>query len=196
MVLLGRAKVATVLGVLLGAGLTSTMVVRTTQAVFAGTDSGNQTWSSGGASISGDGSSTAAFNAGADTPLVNGTSLVKCMVITYAGRTTPADVRLYAAPASVTGNLAPYLDMTIETGSSTSVNGNCAGFVAAGAPIYTGTLSTFGSTKNSFGTGAGTWAPSVINEKLTYRFTMTVQNSPAAQNQTAAATFIWEAQTR
>jgi len=34
-----------------------------------------------------------------------------------------------------------------------------------------------------------------VNEKLTYRFTVTVQNVPAAQNKTASATFTWEAQT-
>ena len=191
--MLGQAKVATVVGVLMGAALTSTMVVRTTQAVFSGTTDSAAAWSSGGAVISNDGTGTAAFSTANDGLLKNGQSLVKCIVVSYAGKTTPANVKLYAT--GVSGALAPYLDITVDTGTSTSVNGNCNGWSVGTAGVFSGTLSTFGSARNSFASGVGTWAPSVIDEKLTYRFTVTVQNTPAAQNQTAAATFTWEAQT-
>jgi hypothetical protein len=189
---LSRTRAAALAGVLVGAALTSTMVVRTTQAVFSGYTSTTNSWATGGAEITSDGTGSAVFNSATDGMLVNGQTLTKCIVVTYKGVTAPAAVRLYAN--SVTGTLPTYLDMTVETGTSTSVNGNCNGW-AAGGSIYTGTLAGFGTAKNSFANGAGTWGPTVKDEKLTYRFSVTVQNVPAAQNQTASATFTWEAQT-
>lgn len=187
-----RTRVATLLGVLLGASLTSTVVVRTTQAVFTGNTSTTNTWSSGGAEITSDGTGSAVFNSGSDGALVNGQTLTKCIVVTYKGATVPASVKLYSSTVGGTG-LADYLNLTVETGSSTSTNGNCAGW-SAGGTVFTGTLTDF-AAKNAFANGVGVWGPSVVNEKLTYRFTVTVQNQAAAQNKTASATFIWEAQT-
>ncbi|GLY97719.1 hypothetical protein [Actinoplanes sp. NBRC 103695] len=189
---LNRTRVATLLGVLLGASLTSTMIVRTTQAVFTGSTSTNNTWASGGAEITSDGTGSAVFNSGTDGALVNGQTLTKCIVVTYKGATVPAAVKLYSSAVAGTG-LADYLNVTVDVGSSTSVGGNCAGWALSSTP-FTGTLTDF-AAMNSFANGVGSWGPSVVNEKLTYRFTVTVQNVPAAQNKTASATFTWEAQT-
>jgi hypothetical protein len=189
---LTRTRVATLLGVLLGASLTSTMIVRTTQAVFTGSTSSAHTWASGGAEISSDGTGSAVFATGTDGALVNGQTLVKCIVVTYKGATVPASVKLYSSAVGGTG-LADHLNLTVDVGTSTSVGGNCSGWALSSTP-FTGTLTDFG-TKNSFANGVGTWTPSVVNEKLTYRFTVTVQNVAAAQNKTASATFTWEAQT-
>jgi hypothetical protein len=100
-----RTRVATVLGVLLGVALTSTMVVRTTQAVFSNTtQTSSNTWNTGGAALTNEAAVTAPFTVGADGTLSGGQQLVKCVSVTYNGATLPATVKLYAS--GVTGSLA------------------------------------------------------------------------------------------
>jgi hypothetical protein len=63
--------------------------------------------------------------------------------------------------------------------------------------VFTGTLggpSGFGTANTAFASGVGPWAPSVIGDKQTYRFTITVQNVAGAQNASASGVFTWEAQ--
>ncbi|WP_306213145.1 hypothetical protein [Actinoplanes sp. RD1] len=188
---LSRSHVATTLGVLLGCALTSTMVVRTTQAVLSGTTATQQnTWTTGGAALSNDGavSASAVFSQANDNLLLGGQTVTKCIAVKYTGN-SPAQVKLYAT--GVSGALASYLDLKIESGTGTA--NDCTNFSSASTLFSGGTVASFGSASNSFGNGLGTWN-ATLNQTVTYKFSVTVQNVAAAQNGNAAAVFNWEAQ--
>lgn len=184
-----RTRITTLVGVLLGLALTSTLVVRTTQAVFSGyVSTPSNTWSTGGAVISTDAAATAVFSQPTDGTLTGGQTLTRCLVITYVGSTGPATVKLYGTPS---GSLAPYLTLTVDQGSGTSGNtGSCTGFTTSTGGIYSGPLNGFPTT---YATGAGSWS-AAVNTTMTYRFTVSVQNVAQAQNTSASAVFTWEAQ--
>lgn len=187
-----NSRTATVVGVLVGILLTSTMVVRTTQAVFAGyTSTPSNSWTTGGASISNDATASAVFSPANDGTLTGGQAVEKCIVVTYVGATVPATVKLYA---TATGALNGYLNLVVDIGTGGSGGGSCTGFSVGTAGIYSGTVAGFASTATNFGSGVGVWAPVSVNTTRTYRFTVTVQNTPSAQNVTSSAVFTWEAQ--
>ena len=124
-----------------------------------------------------------------------GVDTVKCIELTYTG-SLDADVKLYT-PSSVNAS-AQYINLTIEKGTSdTSTFPNCGTF-ASESTIYSGTLSAFAATKNSFANGLlafpgsqTAWAP---NDTLVYRFTLSVQDDNAAQGASSGLhSFTWEA---
>lgn len=123
-------------------------------------------------------------------------STVSCINVKYLG-TLDSNVRLYATGAS--GALAPYVNVTVEQGTGSTVFGDCTGFTAS-STIYSGTLSGFPSTSGggiATNPGAGFW---VTNDELSYRFTVTVADDNAANGQgagplsTGTHSFVWEAQ--
>ena len=59
---------------------------------------------------------------------------------------------------ATTNGLAANINLKVEQGTG-STGADCAGFTAAGSAIFDGTLTSFATTKTSFATGAGTWAP-------------------------------------
>lgn len=124
----------------------------------------------------------------------------RCIKVTYSG-SLDSDVKLYTTDASL-GTLAPYVDVTIEKGSfpgAPPANFGCTGYVAdSGGAIYTGTLSNFRSTYNSWANGLGHNPGSatkwVQNDSLVYRFAYTVQDNNSAQGLTTGLhSFTWEA---
>ncbi|HEX8074740.1 MAG TPA: hypothetical protein VF545_07140 [Thermoleophilaceae bacterium] len=125
----------------------------------------------------------------------------RCIKVSYSG-TLDSDVKLYTTDASL-GTLAPYVDVTIEKGSfpgAPPANFGCTGYQAdsPGGTIYTGTLSNFRSTYNSWGSGlasspgsATKWAQ---NNSVVYRFSYTVQDNNNAQGLTTGLhSYTWEA---
>ncbi len=136
-----------------------------------------------------DGGATALFNAVALSP---GTAVENCIVVTYTGDLTPADIKLYGTSS---GALAPYLDTTIDVGTGGAF-GNCATFVedTPGVPLYSGTLAAFSTAHTAWVNGLATFTAPATSTAKTLRFTVEVQNNPLAQNKTAAADFTWEAQ--
>ena len=93
----------------------------------------------------------------------------------------PAAVRL---SADVTGDLAPFLHVTILRGS-----GEAAAWVPdAGAPLFVGTLAGLPADWDS-GVPDGTWH---AGERHTYRIVVTLMDDPRAQGRVAEATFRWE----
>ncbi len=186
-----RSHVATTLGVLLGCALTSTMVVRTTEAVLSGTTATQQnTWTTGGAALSNDGavSASAVLSQAKDNLMAGGQSVTKCIAVRYTGN-SPAQVKLYAT--GVSGGLASYLDLRIETGTGSA--NDCSNFTPASTLLGSGTVAAFGSANRNFDTGLGSWS-ATLNQTVTYKFSVTVQNVAGAQNGTANAVFNWEAQ--
>jgi hypothetical protein len=187
-----RSHIHVLAGALIGIALTSTLVVRTSQAMFSGTTSAHEdSWATGGAAIHNNAPATAVFDSSIDGKLTGGQSLTRCIVVTYDGSTTALGVKLYAVAS---GTLASELTVTIDQGSGTTgATGSCTGFTPSTAGIYSGTLANMAATNRDYATGVGTWAP-VAGAAMTYQFTISVPNTPTAQNATAFATFTWEAQ--
>ena len=124
-----------------------------------------------------------------------GQSTVKCIKLTYTG-SLDADVKLYTT-SSVNAS-AQYLDLVVEKGTSdTSTFPNCGTFTSQ-STLYSGTLSNFASTKNSYANGIAAYPGSatkwVANDTLVYRFTVSVQDSNSAQGATSGShAFTWQA---
>lgn len=123
-----------------------------------------------------------------------GGSDTSCIKVTYSG-SLDAEVHLYA---TVSGALAPHLNLTVTRGTDSSAFGTCGSFVAdpGGGVLYNGALSGFpanwagGIVDNLAGTPE-VWQTS---EPHSYRFVITLADVAAAQGQSATATFTWEAQ--
>jgi len=128
-----------------------------------------------------------------------GDSVTSCIKVTFSG-TLPSNVRLYTT--STIGTVGQYIDLVITPGTqASSTFPDCTGFTpdASGA-IYTGTLSNFAATKNSYANGVvdfpGATSSWTQNNAVVYRFQVTLQSSPpdSIQGQTTGQhAFTWEA---
>lgn len=167
------------------------MVWQASYAAFSDvTSNPTNNWSSGTVRLADNDSETALFAA---TNLKPGATAAKCITVTSSG-SLPSTVKLYGTDYATTNNLASTLALKVEEGSG-STSAECAGFAAAGAAIFDGTLTAF-SSKTSFANGVGTWAPAAGTQTKSYRVTYTL--SPAtpdtAQGGTAKVGLTWEAQ--
>ena len=151
----------------------------------ASTTNGTNSWAAGTVAISDDDNGSAMFNA---TNLKPGDTGSKCILVTYGG-TLGSAVKLYGA---VSGNLAQYLNLTVEQGTGGTSSG-CGSF-AAESTLYSGTLSGFATAAGTYADGVGSWTPGTVGATKAYRFTYSLRNDNAAQGQSASATFTWEAQ--
>lgn len=137
------------------------------------------------------------------TGAVPGDSTTRCITVTYDG-SLPAAVRLYG---SVSGALGSHLELTVTRGTDAAPSfGSCSGFTADSADyvgagsgvVYSGTLASYPS---SYASGIvdpvpgspATWS---ISDAHTYRFMVSLNDDPAAQGQSASASFTWEARNR
>lgn len=148
-------------------------------------------WASGTVALSDDDSNTAMFT-GAN--LKPGSTGVKCIAVTSTG-SLASSVKLYGTSYATTNGLADNIALKVEQGTG-ATTASCAGFTGA-STIFDSTLSSFGTTKTSFATGVGTWAPTgTASEVKSFRVTYTVNaNTPdSAQGGTAALGFTWESQ--
>ncbi|MCP3934559.1 MAG: hypothetical protein GY708_04210 [Actinomycetia bacterium] len=143
-------------------------------------------FSTGSVVITDDDTGTALFSATGMTP---GSAVVECIVLTYSGSVTPADIKMYG---TTTGTLDTYLDTTIEIGTGGTF-GNCTGFAPA-STVYSGTLANFSATYLNWASGLALFTAAANPTSQTLRVTVDVQNNPAAQSQTSTADFTFEAQ--
>jgi hypothetical protein len=187
-----RAKLGpstAIAGAVVGGILLSTGVMwQASSAAFTATTSNAvNNWAAGTVSLADDDNTTAMFNASNLRPGSTGT---KCIRLTYSGSLSTS-VKLYGT--SVTGALAPHLDLVVEEGDGGTF-ADCTGFVASGT-AYSGTLANFGATRTNFATGVGSFAPTGNGQTRTYRFTYTVNAATpdSAQGATASGGFTWEA---
>jgi hypothetical protein len=118
--------------------------------------------------------------------LAPGATVERCIDVTYVGDLTPGPVVLYAAPTS--GDLAPYLDLTIDLGTGSF--GSCADFTPV-STLYQGTLADFAGGHADHAAGLQTWAPAAGNDTRTFRFSLLVRDDPAAAGRTAGFGFSW-----
>lgn len=129
-----------------------------------------------------------------------GDSATSCINVTYTG-TLDARVRLYG---SVSGALAPYLDLTVTRGTDPSPSfPSCAGFTPDGTDyvgagpgvVYAGTLDAYpgGYASGLVDPVPGAPATWSTGTEASYRFTVSLQDDLGARGKSATATFTWEA---
>lgn len=114
----------------------------------------------------------------------------RCIDVTYAGDAEPGPVLLYAG--STSGELAPYLDLTIDLGRAEAGSfGDCGNFTRS-ATVYDGTLADFAVAHPNYASGRATWRPRVEEDTRSFRFSLTMQDVPDAMGTAASFGFIWE----
>jgi len=149
-------------------------------------------WAAGTVNLTDDDSNTAMFNVSNMKPGATG---AKCIAVTSTGSLASA-VKLYGTSYATTNALAGNLTVTVDEGTGGSFAGGCTGFTSS-SQIFNGTLASFGTTKTSYATGVGSWAPTgTASETKVYKITYTLSASTpdSAQGGTAAVGFTWEAQ--
>ena len=163
------------------------LIVTHSEAAFSDTtDNTANSFSTGSVVLTDDDTGNALFTAAAVSP---GVPVEECIAVTYSGTLVPADIRMYATSS---GALAPFLDASIDVGTGGGY-GNCAGF-SFGSNLYNDTLSNLSGTHSNWATCLATFTAATNPSSVTLRFTIDVQNVPAAQGQTASADIIFEAQ--
>ena len=127
---------------------------------------------------------------GEEITLAPGVTSDRCIEVLFDGNIDPLPVQLYAAVAS--GDLAPYLDLSIEMGDAAVGSfGDCGTFIPT-EMLYRGTLAGFAATHSSWFSGLPTWDPAADVEARTFRFTVAVQDVPVAEGKSVAFGFAWE----
>jgi camelysin-like metallo-endopeptidase len=150
------------------------------------------TFTAGTVTLTDNDSDAALYNA---TNQVPGVNTVKCIKLTYSG-TLDADVKIYTT-SSVNAS-AQYINLTIEKGTSdTSTFPNCGTFTSQ-STLYSGTLSNFAATKNSYANGIvaypGAATKWITSDTLVYRFTVSLQDDNNAQGANSGShVYTWEA---
>lgn len=170
--------------------LVGLLAMSASRAAFAfTTDNSANVVGAGTVDLVGEGPGPALFNASALSP---NQTLVNCIVIYHDTARNPGVMRMYSGGFTDSGNLADYLNLTIEEGSGGS-SGNCEGFVAQHT-IAVGTLTDFNTNHTNYTTGAG-FSSVATPHSMTYRITVTLDaatpNAQQGEKLTALA-FIWE----
>jgi len=189
-----RRGLATLIAVI-GVVIASTLIWNASNAAFtATTTNGSNSFSAGTVGLTDNDSNGVLFNVGSLKPGATGSA---CLRVTYNGSLASA-VKLYASSPSATASLDTYITLKVEEGAFASVPAfpACTSFVAAGAPISNGPLSTFTTNSTSYATGVGTWAPNGAAQTKDYQFTYTLSSAApdSVQGATASLTLVWEAQ--
>jgi hypothetical protein len=122
-------------------------------------------------------------------PLAPGVAEERCIEVTYRGVAHPRPVRLYAT--GISGALAGWLDLTVDIGRAAPGSfGSRSSFVPTDT-VYSGTLADFDAAHGSYATGVPTWDPAEAQEIRHFRFTVAVQDDPAAAGLSATFGFSW-----
>ncbi|MCM3520464.1 CalY family protein [Curtobacterium sp. P97] len=158
-------------------------------AFSASTDNSGNNWRTGTVALDDDHQGTALFDV---SDLVPGDTGEQCITVT-ATTTKPALVRFYGADV-VNDGAADHLDLIVERGTATGAD--CQGFNAQDG-VFADTLSAL-EASTSFADGYGSWTPTTGTEATVYRITYTLgEDTPnSAQDTSASATFVWEAQSK
>ena len=122
-------------------------------------------------------------------PLAPGVTEERCIEVAYRGVADPRPVKLYAT--GISGALAGWLDLTVDIGRAAPGSfGSCSSFVLTDT-VYIGTLADFDAAHGSYATGVLTWDPAEAQETRHFRFTVAVQDDPAAAGLSATFGFSW-----
>lgn len=185
----------------LAAGVVGAVAIGVTFAKFAATTSNpNDSFATGTVIITDNDAGGTMLSLSSAKP---GNSTTGCIKVTYTG-SLDSTVVLYG---TVTGSLAPYLQLTVTRGtdsapsfaSCTNFTADATNYIGAGAGvIYSGLLSAYpanyaaGIVDPTSGSPA-TWS---TNSAHSYKFVVSLNNNPAAQGLSSTATFTWEARNK
>jgi hypothetical protein len=122
--------------------------------------------------------------------LLPGVPLDRCIDVTYEGSADVQPVLLYAA--AVSGDLAPYLDLTIELGVDAGGSFGTCGTFAPARTLFDGTMAAFAAAHAEYGTGLTAWQPSGERDARSFRFSVAVRDEPAAAGRSVSFGFTWE----
>jgi hypothetical protein len=184
---MSRARVRSFLLGALAVGLIAFGSGGTYSAFSSTTQNNGDKFSAGTVHLTDNDSGSVMFNVSGMKP--TDAARTSCITVTYDG-SLDANVKLYASALSSTG-VEPYINLTVETGTTTSGYGDCTGFTSI-STLYSGTLASYPA---SYASGlAEPGNPWSTGEAHAYRFTVSVQNTAAAQGKTATVTLAWEAQ--
>jgi predicted ribosomally synthesized peptide with SipW-like signal peptide len=183
----------TLLTLLLVGVVGATAGLGTFSAFSSTTDNTGNSFSAGTVTISDNDAGSALYSVSAAKP---GDTYTKCILLTYSG-SLDADVKLYTT--SSINAFGSNVDLTIEKGTGSGSFPSCTGF-SAQSTLYTGTLSNFASTYNSYTNGIAAYPGSATKwatgDTLVYRFTVTLNASTPNSAQggtTGTHSFTWEA---
>lgn len=172
--------------------ISGALVWQSSYSAFSATTSNpSSNWAAGTVALSDDDSNTALFTAANLKPGATGT---KCIAVTSTG-SLPSAVKLYGTGYSTSNGLAGFINLKVEEGTGGTTN-SCAGFTG-GSTVFDASLASFGTTKTSYATGVGGWAPTGSgNETRSYRITYTLSGSTpdSAQGGAASVGLTWESQ--
>ena len=176
--------------------LIALLVVTSSRAAFvAQNDNTTNTVTAASIDLTDNDSGSAMFNS---VGLMPGTNVEKCIDVTYTGNIDPLLVKIYAT-AAPTGTLGTYLNLTVDVGADTAdAFGTCTNFglVGGSTNVYSGTLATFAGSHPDYANGRSTtWDPTGTGQTRTFRFTLSVQDTPAAEGLTSTFGFSWETRT-
>ena len=176
----------------------ATLLGRGVFAFFTGSISYSQSIATGTVAIGTNDSGSALFSLTGMTP--SDPAVDKCIKVTMTG-TRDSSVRLYS---SLSGSLAPYVNLTVTRGTDSSPSfASCTNFTAdatdyngdGAGVIYAGLLSNYptsyaGGVIDPKTASVETWSQ---NEHHEYKFTVSLVNNASAQGLTEDVTFTWEA---
>ncbi len=161
------------------------LTISRSNAAFSDTTANtSNSFATGTVVLTDDDTGSALFTASNMTP---GSPLVECITVTYSGSQLPAPIRLYG---STTGTLDTYLNTAIEIGTGGSY-GDCTGFTPT-STLFNNTLANFSTTHTDWASGLATHSAATNPTVRTFRFTIEVQNNPAAQGNSSTADFTFE----
>lgn len=158
----------------------------------ATTTNPNNTFQAGDIGIADNDSEQAMFTIANMEP---GDTEQRCIRVTNTGTTAFDSVKFYADPAS--GDLAYYLDTTIDRGTGAITFPNCAGFSVVDAGIYDGYMVDMPTDPTSAITETGDpiagWAPGASK---VYRLTVTLPSDTPDDSAGDSVAFglVWDAE--
>lgn len=198
-----RSHARKILLSLLAVGIVATAAGIGTFAAFSSqTQNGANSFSAGTVVLTDDDASATLLTLSTAKP---GDTATGCIKVSYTG-TLAAGVHLYG---SVSGSLAPYLNLTVTRGTGSAIFPSCSAFTADTANyfgngagvVYSGLLSAYPS---SYAAGIvdpqNCGSPPCAAQSWTnpsnhvYKFVISLANDNNAQGLNATATFTWEAQ--
>jgi hypothetical protein len=182
------------LSVVLLAGLWSVAGPSTWAALSSSTANTGNTFSAGTVTMTDNDSSAAMFTFTNQKP---GVVEDACIRVQYTGSVSASVVKLYG---TVTGTMAPYLQLTVTRGTDssptfdtcTNFTADATNYIGAGAGVvFNGTLSTFPTTYAAGLTDPLT--PWTNVSSASYKFSVQVADNNSVQGLTSGAAFTWEA---
>lgn len=193
----GRKKLLATIAVIGAAA--SLIAVGAFSAFSATTTNPGNTFSAGTVDIEDNDSGTALYTATNQAP---GNVTESCITVTYTG-SLDSSVKLYGGSPLAAYAGGQFVDLKIEQGTQTTPPAfptDCSDFAPVGGPaLFDGTVRGFRQAHSNWGNGLATdpqsGAPWVTSDIAVYRFSVELQDVPAAEGVSVAAhDYVWEAQ--